>query len=80
MFDDLAVLQLENIHDGVAAAARRRHIVNVQDHVVAVGEDAFDVAVIVGEFFAEESEKCLQPLRAIGSPRIMLDVAWTKKL
>ena len=55
-------------------ATERRHVVDVQDDVVAVGEDAFDLAVIVGEFLAQESEKGLQALRPVGGPGIVLDV------
>jgi len=32
MFDDLAVFQFEDIHDGVATRAGRRHAVNMLDH------------------------------------------------
>ena len=38
VFDDLAVLEPENVDDGAAARARLAHAVDVQDHVVAVGE------------------------------------------
>ena len=47
MFEDLAVFQLVNIHDGNTARARSRHA--VLDDVVAVGENADDVAVCVGD-------------------------------
>ena len=46
MFDDLAVFQLVNIHDGITARARCRHAVDMVDDVVTVGED---VAVCVGD-------------------------------
>ena len=45
MFDDLAVFQLVNIHDGITTRARCRHTVDMLDDVVTVGEDADDVAV-----------------------------------
>ena len=73
--DDLAILQLENIDDGVAAAARRGDIVDVQDHIIAVGENTFDVAVIIGKFLAQEGEKGFQAFRPIGGPGIVLGVA-----
>jgi len=38
MLDDLAVLELENVDDSVAATAGRRHVMDVQNNVVTVGE------------------------------------------
>jgi hypothetical protein len=59
MLDDLAAFELENVHNGAAAPACRRHVVDVQDDIIAVGEDAFDLAVVVGEFVTQEGETLL---------------------
>ena len=40
-----------------ATAAGRRHVVDVQDHIIAVGEDAFDLAVIVRELVAQKCKE-----------------------
>src|SRR6516162_214175 len=53
VLDHLAVFQTENVDDGVAAAAGRRHVVDVQDHIIAVGKDALDIAVIVGKLLTQ---------------------------
>jgi hypothetical protein len=73
--DHLAVFQTEDVDDGVAAAARRRHIVDVEDHIVAVGKDAFDLAVIVGKFLTQKGEERFQPLGSVRGARIVLDIA-----
>jgi hypothetical protein len=52
MFDDLAVLQLENVHDGVAPRTRSWDAVNMLDDIIAVSESADDVAVCGGKFVA----------------------------
>ena len=45
VLDDLAVLQLEDVDDGVAKRAGLTHRMDVQDDVVAVHEGALDLAV-----------------------------------
>ena len=80
MFDDLAVFQLVNIHDGVTARARCRHAVNMMDDVVAIGEDADDVAVSVGEFLAQEGDIRLEPFRPVGGIGIVLYVPRSEEL
>src|SRR5215813_2638544 len=70
VLDHLAVFQTENVDDGAAAATGRRHVVDVQDYVVAVGKDALDLAVIVGKFLAQIGKERLQSLRSIGGARI----------
>jgi class 3 adenylate cyclase len=57
VLDHFSVLQPENIDNGVAARARRRHVVDVQNHVIAVGEHPLDVTVIVGKFLAQKGEE-----------------------
>ena len=74
MLDHLAVFQPENVDDGVAAAAGRRHVVHVQNYIVAVSKDALDLAVIVGKFLAQIGKERFQPLRSIGGARIVLDI------
>src|SRR5215831_15164616 len=80
MFDDLAVLEPEDVHDGAAARARLARVVHVQDHVVAVREHALDVAVVVRKFFAQEADEGLEARGAVGGARIVLDVARPEKL
>src|SRR4029453_5856446 len=60
VFDDLAVLQPENVNDGAAARACFGHAVNMQDHVVVVREGALDLAARVRKFFPQESEEGLE--------------------
>ena len=80
MFDDLAVFQLVNIHDGVTARARCRHAVNMMDDVVAVGENADDVAVCVEELVAQERDISLKPFRPVGGIGIVLYVPRSEEL
>src|SRR5262245_25021221 len=56
MLDHLAVLELENVDDGVAARARLAHGMDMDDDVIAVGEDAFDLAEVVRELLLQEGE------------------------
>ena len=51
MFDDLAVLEPENVDDGAASRALLAHAVDVEDHVVAVGESALDLGAGIRKFF-----------------------------
>jgi len=62
VLDDLAVLQLEDVDDGVAAGAGLPDRVDVEDDVVAVGEHALDLAARAGELLLQELEKRLEPL------------------
>src|SRR5262245_2453079 len=70
VFDDLAVLELENVDDGGTAASGGRHVVDVHDDIVAVSEDALDLAVIVGKFLAQEGKEGLQPFRSVAGAGI----------
>src|SRR5450830_562654 len=80
MLDHLAVLQPEDVDDGGAARARFGNIVDVQDHVVAVGETALDVAVVVRKFLLEKADERLEAGGPIGGARIMLDIARAEML
>ena len=80
MLDDLAVLELENVHDGIAARAGRWNVMDVQDDVIAICKNPFDVTVIIGKFLAQEGEKSFQTFRPVGSARIVLDIARPKEL
>ena len=66
MLNDFAVFELENIDDGVSARAGHPHVVDVLDDIVTVGENAFDVAVGVRKFLAQESDIGLGPFRPVG--------------
>ena len=65
MLDDLAVLELEDVDDGVAARAWLAHGVDVDDDVVAVCEDAFDLAAIVRELVLQEGNEALEAFRSV---------------
>ena len=73
MFDDLAVFQLVNIHDGITARARCRHAVDMVDDVVTVGEDAFDIAAKSGELLFHVLQQRTKSLYPILAPGIVLD-------
>jgi hypothetical protein len=53
---------------------------DVQNNVVAVCEDAFDFAVVVGKLLAQKSQKCFQAFRPVRRPRVVLDVARADEL
>ena len=76
VLDHLAfVVEPENIHDRVAARAGLAHRVDVDDHVVALGEDALDLALVVREFVLEETDEALGSLDAVLGGRVVLLVA-----
>src|SRR3979409_1719783 len=75
MLDDSAVLELEDVDDGVAARAGLAHGVDVDDDVIAVGEDAFDLAAIVRELVLQEGNEALEAFRSVRGPGIVLGVA-----
>src|SRR6516162_4134481 len=79
MFDDLAVFQLVNIHDGITARARRLHAVDMVDDVVAVGEDADDVAVCVRKLVAQGRDISLEPVWPVGGIGIVLHIPWSEE-
>ena len=74
MLDDLAVLQPEDIDDGHAALAGFAHAMHVQDHVVALGEGALDLALGARELLLAQSDEALQALDAVGRTGIVLDI------
>jgi hypothetical protein len=47
---------------------------DVHDHVVAVGEAAFDLAVAVRKFLLQKADEALEPFRAVLGVRIVLGV------
>jgi hypothetical protein len=75
MLDDLAVLELEDVDDGVAARAWLSHGVDVDDDVIAVREDAFDLAAVVRELVFQEGNEALEAFRSIRGAGIVLGVA-----
>src|ERR1700687_1541892 len=75
VLDDLAVLELENIDDRAATASLLAHAMDVQDHIIAIGKYAFDLAVGVGKFFTQEIPECLKTLGPIRRRGIMLNIA-----
>jgi len=72
MLDDFAVLELEDVDDGVAARAWLAHGVDVDDDVVAVGEDAFDLAAIVRELVLQKGNESLEAFRSVRGAGIVL--------
>src|SRR5262249_24097277 len=75
MLDHLAVLELENVDDGVAARARLAHGMDMDDNVIAVGEDALDLAAVVRELVLQEGDEALEAFAAVGRQRIVLGIA-----
>ena len=59
VLDDLAVLQPEDVDDGHAALAGLAHAMDVQDHVVALGEGALDLALGAGELLLAQGDEGL---------------------
>src|ERR1700730_4003219 len=80
MLDHLAVLELENVDDGVAARARLAHGMEMDDDVIAVGEDALDLAAVVRELVLQEGDEALEAFPAVGGQRIVLGIASTEIL
>ena len=66
MLDHLAVLELEDVDDGVAARAWLAHGMDVDDDVIAVGEDALDLAAVVRELVLQEGNEALEAFRPVG--------------
>src|SRR5262249_2843126 len=75
ILDHLAVLELENVYDGVAARARLAHGMDMDDDVIAVGEDALDLAAVVRELVLQEGDEALEAFPAVGRQRIVLGIA-----
>ena len=74
MLDDPPVLELEDLDERRAGRAGLARRVDMQDHVVAVGEDALDVGMGVGEFFLEQRDQRLETLWAVRRGGVVLDV------
>jgi len=53
---------------------------DMQDHIVAVGEDLLDLAVSVGELFLAEGDEGLEAFDAVGCAGIVLDIFRTEIL
>jgi hypothetical protein len=51
----------------------------VRNDIIAVGEHTLDVAIIVGEFLAEEGDIGFQPFQPVGGIGTVLDVARAEK-
>src|SRR3954468_22623088 len=65
MLDDLAILELEDIDDGVAARAWLAHGGDVDHDIIAISEDAFYFAAIIREFVLQEGDEALEAFRTI---------------
>ena len=74
VLDDLAVLEPEDVDDGTAARTGLAHRMHMQDHVIAVREYFFDLAVRLGKLLLEEIHECLEALDSIGGTGIVLNV------
>src|SRR5215469_3923944 len=74
VLDDLAVLELEDVHDGGAPRPGLADGVDVQDHEVSVGERALDLAVRRGKLLPQELQERLEPFGAVGGGGIVLRV------
>ncbi len=75
MLDDLAVFEFEDVDDRTATASFFAHAVDMQDHIIAVGKYTLDLAVGVGEFFPQKTQKCLESFGPVRRRRIVLDIA-----
>src|SRR5262245_29986847 len=67
------VVQPERIEDRIAALAGLTHGMDMHDHVVALGEDALDLALVVREFLAQEIDEALDAWEPVGTDRVVLD-------
>src|SRR5712691_4791642 len=78
VLDDLAVgVEAEDVNALAAQRPVRRHSageLRVRDHEVAVGEDAPDVDVRVGERGREARNELDEGVEAVGRERVVLDV------
>src|SRR5262249_15936907 len=61
--------------DGVAARARLAHGMDVDDDVIAVGEDALDLPAGVRKLVLQEGDEALEAFPAGGGQRIVLGIA-----
>jgi hypothetical protein len=80
VFDDLAVLEPENVDDGAAARALLAYAVDVDNHVIAVRKSALDLAPRVRELLPQEVEEGLEAFNAIRRDRIVLDIVRSEEL
>jgi hypothetical protein len=70
MLDDLAALELEDVDHGVASGTGLAHSVDMDDHVAAIGEDALDLAAVVGKAVLQEHEEEPDTFRSIRHDRL----------
>ena len=78
MFDHLAVFQPVDVDDGLAGRIVRQTVpVAVEDDVVAVREDALDLAVRLRTIGEERGNELAEALHAVLNERIVLDIAAT---
>ena len=66
MFDDLAVLEPENLHDRQSQFVGLKLDVDMEYHEVAVGEDALDLAPGVGKLLLAQGDERLEALDTVG--------------
>jgi len=75
VLDHLAAFQPEDINDGFAARIVRQAVsMAVEDDVIAVREDALDLAVRVRMIGQDPGEKLAKPLHAVLDERIVLAI------
>ena len=75
VLDHLAVLKLVDIGNGKSARAWLAHGMIMDNHIIAIGEDVLNLAVVVRELVLQKRNITLETLRPVGSVRIVLCVA-----
>jgi len=79
MFDDLAVLEPEDLRDRQPEVFGLKLHVDMQHHKVAVGEGAFDVGTHPGELLLQVLKQRAKSCGTIPASRIVLDEARPEK-
>ena len=77
MFDDFAVgIEAENIDHRLAAVIRRALAVHMDDHQIALGDDALDGGARLRMFLEIRRKRIDERLAAVGNTRIVLDIGF----
>jgi hypothetical protein len=66
VFDDLALLEPEDIHDRPPPRSGLSHAMGVDNHIIPFGKHPFDLEVGLGKFVAQEAQEALEPLDILG--------------